>query len=196
MKSLTLPSGVEVSFGGGMESISAGFTSLIIAMIVAIGLVFLVMSVTFGGIVTPLIILSSLFFIPVGSLGALLLTGEALSISAMIGMLMLVGIVVTNAVVLLDRVEKNRLSSMPINEAIIEASTTRLRPILMTAFATMLALMPVALSNSSSTSVVSGGLAITVIGGLFTSTLLTLVVLPVIYSLAWRKRKPKEIETF
>nr|WP_306220256.1 efflux RND transporter permease subunit [Cohnella sp. WQ 127256] len=193
---MTLPSGVEVSFGGGMESISAGFTSLIIAMIVAIGLVFLVMSVTFGGIVTPLIILSSLFFIPVGSLGALLLTGEALSISAMIGMLMLVGIVVTNAVVLLDRVEKNRLSSMPINEAIIEASTTRLRPILMTAFATMLALMPVALSNSSSTSVVSGGLAITVIGGLFTSTLLTLVVLPVIYSLAWRKRKPKEIETF
>ncbi len=191
-----MPSGVEVSFGGGMESISAGFTSLIIAMIVAIGLVFLVMSVTFGGIVTPLIILSSLFFIPVGSLGALLLTGEALSISAMIGMLMLVGIVVTNAVVLLDRVEKNRLSSMPINEAIIEASTTRLRPILMTAFATMLALMPVALSNSSSTSVVSGGLAITVIGGLFTSTLLTLVVLPVIYSLAWRKRKPKEIETF
>ncbi|WP_239614667.1 efflux RND transporter permease subunit [Cohnella mopanensis] len=196
VKSLTLPSGVEVSFGGGLESISAGFTSLIIAMIVAIGLVFLVMSVTFGGIVTPLIILSSLFFIPVGSLGALLITGQALSISAMIGMLMLVGIVVTNAVVLLDRVEKNRLSGMPINEAIVEASTTRLRPILMTAFATMLALMPVALSNSSSTSVVSGGLAITVIGGLFTSTILTLVVVPVIYSLAWRKRKPKEIETF
>ncbi|MBW7462400.1 efflux RND transporter permease subunit, partial [Paenibacillus sepulcri] len=100
---------------------------------------FLVMSMTFGGLVTPLIILSSLVFIPVGSLTALLVTGQALTMSAMIGMLMLVGIVVTNAVVLLDRVEKNRKSGMPITESIVEASKTRHRPILITALATMLA---------------------------------------------------------
>ena len=195
INSLSLPDGVELSFGGGLAMITEGFTNLGIAMIVAVGLVFLVMSATFGGIVTPLIILSSLIFIPVGSLGALLITGQALSMSGMIGMLMLVGIVVTNAVVLLDRVEKNRKSGQPIREAIVEASTTRLRPILMTALATMLALLPLALSGSS-TSLISGGLAITVIGGLFSSTVLTLVVVPVLYELVWKKRKTKEVENF
>ncbi|MDI4649314.1 efflux RND transporter permease subunit [Cohnella hashimotonis] len=195
VRSLALPSDVELSFGGGLAMISEGFTSIGIAMIAAVGLVFLVMSMTFGGIVTPLIILSSLIFIPVGSLGALLVTGQALSMSAMIGMLMLVGIVVTNAVVLLDRVEKNRKSGMAVTESIVEACKTRLRPILMTAFATMLALLPLALSGSS-TSLISGGLAVTVIGGLFTSTLLTLIVVPVIYELAWKKRKVREVENF
>lgn len=192
--SLTLPSGVELETGGGMEMIMEGFISLGIAMAIAVGLVFLTMSMTFGGLVTPLIILCSLLFIPVGSLTALLITGQALTMSSMIGMLMLVGIVVTNAVVLLDRVEKNRKSGMQITEAIVEASTTRLRPILMTAFATMLALVPLALSGST-TSLISGGLAVTVIGGLFTSTLLTLVFVPVVYELAWRKRKVKPEET-
>jgi multidrug efflux pump subunit AcrB len=193
--SLSLPSGVEVSYAGGLEMITEGFTSIGIAMAVAVGLVFLVMSMTFGGLRTPLIILSSLIFIPVGSLTALLITGQALSMSAMIGMLMLVGIVVTNAVVLLDRVENNRKSGMQITEAIVEASRVRLRPILMTACATILALVPLALSGSS-TSLISGGLAITVIGGLFTSTLLTLIVVPVIYEMAWKKQKVKEEEVF
>lgn len=195
VRSLALPSDVELSFGGGLAMISEGFTSIGIAMAAAVALVFLVMSMTFGGIVTPLIILSSLIFIPVGSLGALLVTGQALSMSAMIGMLMLVGIVVTNAVVLLDRVEKNRKTGMAVTESIVEACKTRLRPILMTAFATMLALLPLALSGSS-TSLISGGLAVTVIGGLFTSTLLTLIVVPVIYELAWKKRKVREVEEF
>ncbi|WP_204603059.1 efflux RND transporter permease subunit [Cohnella boryungensis] len=192
---LSLPDNVELKLGGGLQMINEGFASIGIAMGAAIGLVFLVMSMTFGGLLTPLIILCSLVFIPVGSLGALLVTGQALSMSAMIGMLMLVGIVVTNAVVLLDRVEKNRKSGIPLTEAIVEASKTRLRPILMTALATMLALVPLALSGSS-TSLISGGLAITVIGGLFTSTILTLIVVPVIYELAWKRRKIKEAESF
>lgn len=195
IESLSLPSGVEVSVGGGQEMLAEGFASIGIAMVSAVALVFLVMSMTFGGLKTPLIILSSLIFIPVGSLGALLITGEALSMSGMIGMLMLVGIVVTNAVVLLDRVEKNRKSGLSVTESIVEASKTRLRPILMTALATMLALLPLALSGSS-TSLISGGLAITVIGGLFSSTLLTLIVVPVIYELAWKKRKAKVEEDF
>ncbi|WP_219838239.1 efflux RND transporter permease subunit [Paenibacillus sp. R14(2021)] len=188
--SLSLPPNVDVKIGGGSDMINSGFQSIGIAMGAAIGLVFLVMSMTFGGLRTPLIILSSLLFVPVGSLGALLVTGNALSMSAMIGMLMLVGIVVTNAVVLLDRVEKNFHSGIELREAIVEASKTRLRPILMTACATVLALLPLALSKSS-TSLISGGLAITVIGGLVTSTLLTLVVVPVIYELTGKKRKPK-----
>ncbi|NUU61301.1 efflux RND transporter permease subunit [Paenibacillus agri] len=195
ISALSLPDGVEVSYGGGMAMMQEGFTNLGIAMAAAVGLVFLVMSITFGGVVTPLIILSSLIFIPVGSLGALLVTGQALSMSGMIGMLMLVGIVVTNAVVLLDRVEKNRKSGQPITEAIVEACKTRLRPILMTALATMLALLPLALSGSS-TSLISGGLAVTVIGGLFTSTLLTLIVVPVLYEIVWKKRKVREVENF
>jgi multidrug efflux pump subunit AcrB len=191
IKSLALPEGVQVSFGGGLAMITDGFSSLGIAMASAIFLVFLVMSMTFGGLKTPLIILSSLLFVPVGSLGGLLVTRQSLSMSAMIGMLMLVGIVVTNAVVLLDRVEKNWKSGMPMTEAIVEGSKNRVRPILMTASATILALVPLALSESSS-SLISGGLAITVIGGLFTSTLLTLIVVPVIYLMTGKRRKASE----
>ncbi|SFE53315.1 Multidrug efflux pump subunit AcrB [Paenibacillus algorifonticola] len=193
--SLTLPSGVELKVGGGLQMINDGFSSLGIAMAAAIGLVFIIMSMTFGGLRTPLIILASLVFIPIGSLSALLLSGQSLSMSGMIGMLMLVGIVVTNAVVLLDRVEKNRKAGIPITEAIVEAARTRLRPILMTAFATMLALVPLALSGSS-TSLISGGLAITVIGGLFSSTVLTLIVMPVIYEMVWKKHKVIEADAF
>ncbi|MBP3961713.1 efflux RND transporter permease subunit [Paenibacillus lignilyticus] len=192
--SLSLPSNVEMKIGGGQDMINSGFQSIGIAMAAAIGLVFLVMSMTFGGLLTPLIILSSLLFVPVGSLGALLITGQSLSMSSMIGMLMLVGIVVTNAVVLLDRVEKNRKEGIPLRESLVEASKTRLRPILMTACATILALVPLALSEST-TSLISGGLAITVIGGLTTSTLLTLIVVPVIYELTGKRRKiEKELD--
>ena len=190
LESLTLPAGVDYKIGGGSEMINSGFTSIGIAMGAAIGLVFLVLSMTFGGLLTPLIVLSSLLFVPVGALGGLLITGQSLSMSAMIGMLMLVGIVVTNAVVLLDRVEKNLKSGIPLTEAIVEASKTRLRPILMTACATILALLPLAPSEST-TSLISGGLAITVIGGLTTSTLLTLIVVPVIYQMTGKKANSK-----
>lgn len=189
--SLTLPNNVDVKIGGGLEMINSGFKSIGIAMGAAVGLVFLVMSMTFGGLRTPLIILSSLLFVPSGALGGLLITGNSLSMSAMIGMLMLVGIVVTNAVVLLDRVETNRKLGMELRESLVEASKTRLRPILMTACATILALLPLALSKSS-TSLISGGLAVTVIGGLTTSTLLTLIVVPVIYEMTGKRSKVRQ----
>ncbi|WP_027955979.1 efflux RND transporter permease subunit [Halobacillus kuroshimensis] len=178
--SLTLPDSVEVDLTGGLEMINEGFADLGLAMAAAVGLVFLVLSITFGGILTPIVILSSLIFIPIGSLAGLFLSGQTLSMSAMIGMLMLIGIVVTNAVVLLDRVESNRREGHELTEAIVEASRTRLRPILMTALATIFALVPLALSNSAS-GLISKGLAITVIGGLTTSTLLTLIFVPVFY---------------
>ncbi|KGP72763.1 efflux RND transporter permease subunit [Pontibacillus yanchengensis] len=188
LDALSLPNDVEVDLSGGLEMITEGFSDLGLAMGAAVGLVFLVLSITFGGIITPIVILSSLIFVPIGSLAGLLIGGQTLSMSAMIGMLMLIGIVVTNAVVLLDRVEANRKEGIELTEAIVEASTTRLRPILMTALATIFALTPLALSNSAS-GLISKGLAITVIGGLTTSTLLTLIFVPVFYKALGKYRK-------
>lgn len=188
LASLVISDEVEWEVGGGQEMMTEGFQDLGIAMMIAVGLVFLTLTITYGGVITPFVILSSLIFVPIGSLGALLITGETLSMSGMIGMLMLIGIVVTNEVVMLDRVEANRISGMDLEHAVIEASNTRFRPIIMTALATILALVPLALSTSSS-GVISKGLAITVIGGLTTSTLLTLVFIPVLYSIIgkWRR---------
>jgi multidrug efflux pump subunit AcrB len=184
---LTLPKEVEVQIGGGSDDTAESFMELALAMGVSVGLVFLVMSITFGGLLTPLVILSSLLFVPVGAFTGLLVTGQPLSVSAMIGLLMLIGIVVTNAVVLLDRVESNRRAGMELTEAIIEGSKTRLRPILMTACATIFALLPLALSGTSG--LISKGLAVTVIGGLTTSTLLTLIVVPVLYAIFGKYRR-------
>jgi multidrug efflux pump subunit AcrB len=192
VKSLKLPKGVTYETAGGFQDTTEGFQSMGIAMGVAIGLVFLILSVTFGGVATPLIILSSLLFVPIGSITGLMLTGQTLSMSAMIGFLMLIGIVVTNAVVLLDRIETNRQSGMELVEAIVEGAKTRLRPILMTAFATIFALLPLALSASSS-ELISKGLAVTVIGGLTTSTLLTLIFVPVLYAIFRKRNKEREV---
>lgn len=188
VNSLSLPKGINVSFGGGIKMISDGLTSLGLAMGAAVGLVFLVLTVTFSGALTPLVILSSLLFVPIGALGGLLVSGQPISMSAMIGMLMLIGIVVSNAIVLLDRVEKNRKRGLELHDAIVEAAKVRLRPILMTAFATIFALLPLAMSTSSS-GLISQGLAVAVIGGLTTSTLLTLIFVPVLYSLVGKFRK-------
>lgn len=185
---LSLPESVDVEIGGGLEMIMEGFEDLGLAMVVAVGLVFLVLTVTFGGLLTPMVILTSLIFVPIGSFTGLLISGQTLSMSAMIGLLMLIGIVVTNAVVLLQRIEENRKVGLALNDAIIEASKTRLRPILMTAFATVFALIPMAVSESTS-GLISKGLAITVIGGLTTSTLLTLIFVPALYSAVGRYRK-------
>ncbi|MFJ5716235.1 efflux RND transporter permease subunit [Neobacillus sp. NPDC093127] len=189
VNALSLPSGVDIQYGGGLKMIQDGFSNMGIAMGAAIGLVFLVLSVTFGGILTPIVILSSLIFVPIGALGGLLISGQPLSMSALIGMLMLIGVVVTNAVVLLDRVEANRKNGIELQEAVVEAAKTRLRPILMTAFATIFALVPLAMSTSESSGLISKGLAVTVIGGLTTSTLLTLIFVPVFYTLVGKFRK-------
>ncbi|HEU4962362.1 MAG TPA: efflux RND transporter permease subunit [Bacilli bacterium] len=188
LDALTLPSGVTHETGGGLQMINDGLTSLGLAILAAIFLVFLILSVTFSGVLTPLVVLSSLLFVPIGAITGLLVSGQALSMSSMIGLLMLVGIVVTNAVVLLDRVETNRKNGVELTEAIVEAAKTRLRPIVMTACATVFALIPLALSNNTDT-LISKGLAVTVIGGLTTSTLLTLIVVPVLYRMVGNKRR-------
>jgi hydrophobic/amphiphilic exporter-1 (mainly G- bacteria), HAE1 family len=187
-----LPSSVSTEGGGGSEETMDTFKDLGLAMLVAIGLVYLTMLITFGRARIPFIILSSLLFVPVGAIGGLFLINEPLSVSAMIGILMLIGIVTTNAIVLVDRIGQNReIKEMPVREALLEAGKTRLRPILMTAFATIAALIPLALTTSSGT-LISKGLAIVVIGGLTTSTLLTLIIVPVLYEIFFSRQAKRE----
>ncbi len=194
VEKLDLPEGVSLTSGGGNDETVEIFQSLGIAIIVAIGLVYLTMLVTFGQARIPFIILSSLMFVPIGSLVSLFIVKEPLSVSVMIGFLMLIGIVTTNAIVLVDRIGQNRSRGLSIRNSLVEAGKTRLRPILMTAFATIAALIPLAMTNSSGT-LISKGLAVTVIGGLTSSTLLTLVIVPVVYELFFIKTSKQEMQS-
>lgn len=178
---LSLPKGVNYYFEGEAESLNEGFANMTIAILAAILLVYMVMMIAFGEMIAPLAILFSLPFIFVGGLIGMFLFNQALGMPALVGFLMLIGIVVTNAIVLVDRVLQNRKKGLPINEALIEAGVTRIRPILMTAVATIGALLPLAIFGEGG--VISRSLAIVVISGLTTSTLLTLIIVPVAYSL-------------
>ncbi|WP_430789025.1 efflux RND transporter permease subunit [Virgibacillus flavescens] len=177
---LELPGSVNVEFGGVTEQINESFTQLGLAMLAAIAIVYFVLVVTFGGALAPLAILFSLPFTIIGGLVALWISGEPLSVSAMIGALMLIGIVVTNAIVLIDRVIHKEKEGFSTREALLEAGSTRLRPILMTALATIGALIPLAIGMEGG-GLISKGLGVTVIGGLTSSTLLTLVIVPIVY---------------
>jgi hydrophobic/amphiphilic exporter-1 (mainly G- bacteria), HAE1 family len=161
--------------------------------------VYLILVITFGGGLAPFAILFSLPFTIIGALVGLLIAGETISISSMIGALMLIGIVVTNAIVLIDRVIHKENEGLSTREALLEAGATRLRPILMTAIATIGALFPLALGLEGS-GLISKGLGVTVIGGLTSSTLLTLVVVPIVYEILMKmkgrigRRKRKEVK--
>ncbi|PTM56813.1 efflux RND transporter permease subunit [Desmospora activa] len=188
---LDLPAGVTVEFGGVSEQITEGFTQLGLAMLAAIAIVYLVLVITFGGGRAPFAILFSLPFTVIGALAALWIAGETISISAMIGALMLIGIVVTNAIVLIDRVIHMENEGLSTRDALLEAAGTRLRPILMTAIATIGALLPLAFGLEGG-GLISKGLGVTVIGGLTSSTLLTLIIVPLVYEVLMKKRKSKK----
>lgn len=173
---------VTVTLSGVTEQMNTAFAGLFISMAVAILLVYIVMVLVFNSLIDPLVIMFSLPLATIGAFPALFITQRAIGISALIGFLMLIGIVVTNAIVLLDLVEQHRRRGMPMYEALMQGGRTRVRPILMTAIATMLALMPLALGLSEG-EIIASELATVVIGGLFTSTFLTLIVVPVVYSL-------------
>ena len=176
-----LPLGVTASVGGVTASQAESFGQLGLALLAAIAIVFIVMVATFSSIRQPLVLLISIPFAATGALGFLLLTDTPLGVSALIGMLLLVGIVVTNAIVLIDLINQYRKQGRPIQEAIMDGSRQRLRPILMTALATIFALTPMALGITGGGGFISQPLAIVVIGGLFSSTVLTLVIVPVLY---------------
>ncbi|SMX88495.1 hydrophobic/amphiphilic exporter-1, HAE1 family [Brevibacterium aurantiacum] len=187
--SMDLPDGVSFDVGGASQEQADSFAQLGWAMLVAIALVFLVMIATFRSFVQPLILLVSIPFAATGAVLLLLLTGTPLGIPSLIGLLMLIGIVVTNAIVLIDLVNKLREHGMGLWDAIIHGTRLRLRPILMTAAATVFALVPMSLGLTGGGVFISQPLAIVVIGGLTSSTVLTLILVPALYLLVERRKE-------
>ncbi len=176
------PAGTTAELAGVSQQQTEAFGGLFASMGVAILLVYVMMVLTFNSLITPFIILFTLPLATIGAFPALYLTGRPIGVSALIGFLMLIGIVVTNAIVLLDLVERLRSEGYSTRDALIEGGRTRVRPILMTAIATILALIPLA-AGFNQGSIIAAELGTVVIGGLFSSTFLTLLVIPVVYSL-------------
>ncbi|MFF5995826.1 efflux RND transporter permease subunit [Lysinibacillus sp. KU-BSD001] len=195
VNALDLPKGVTTGVAGVAADMAETFTQLGIAMLAAIAIVYFILVVTFGEGLAPFAILFSLPFTVIGSWVGLWATGQTISVSVMMGLLMLIGIVVTNAIVLVDRIIHMERDGLTMRAAILEAGATRLRPILMTAIATIGAMLPMAFGGAGG-GLISKDLAITVIGGLLSSTLLTLVVVPIVYEVLSKmlKKNRKEVE--
>ncbi|MEU7866350.1 efflux RND transporter permease subunit [Dactylosporangium sp. NPDC049140] len=190
---LTLPAGVTVSLGGASQQQADTFGQLGLAMLAAIAIVFIIMVATFRSVAQPLILLVSIPFAATGAIILLLATNTPLGLPAMIGVLMLIGIVVTNAIVLMDLINQYQESGMHVREAVIEGGRRRLRPILMTAVATICALLPMAVGLTGEGGFISQPLAIVVIGGLLSSTLLTLVLVPTLYTMVESTKEKRRL---
>ena len=186
-----LPAGVSFELGGVSAEQDEAFAQLGAAMLGAIMLVLLVMVATFRSFRGPLVLLISIPFAATGAILGLLITGTPLGLPALIGLLMLIGIVVTNAIVLMDLVNRLREAGASLEEAVEHGTRLRLRPILMTAAATIFALIPMSLGLTGGGVFISKPLAIVVIGGLVSSTLLTLILVPILYTLIERRREKK-----
>jgi len=172
----------RVEIGGDQEFINQMFTDLGTAILAAVVLVFLVLVVFFGSTSQPITILAPVLFSSIGSLLALVITDAALGLPAMIGQLLLIGIVVANSILLVDTALRNRRAGIPRDEALVSAARLRVRPVLMTALATIAALLPLAAGFSGEGGIISQSLGAVVIGGLLTATLLTLVIVPAVFS--------------
>ncbi|MFI8346114.1 efflux RND transporter permease subunit [Streptomyces sp. NPDC085596] len=183
IKALKLPAGATAEIGGVSSDQDDAFKNLGLAMLAAIAIVFMLLVATFRSLVQPLILLVSIPFAATGAIGMLIVTGTPMGVPAMIGMLMLIGIVVTNAIVLIDLVNQYRSQGYGVVEAVVEGGRHRLRPILMTALATIFALLPMALGVTGEGGFIAQPLAVVVIGGLITSTLLTLLLVPTLYAM-------------
>ena len=184
--------GVTTQAGGVTEEMNQVFGDMVTAIIIAVVISFGILIASFRSLIIPLIIIMSLPLASIGAVLALLATGQSIGVSALMGILMLVGIVLTNAIVLIALVEQLRHKGMSTHDALVQGGRTRIRPILMTAMATMLALIPLAIGWPGGGVLLASELAVVVMGGLVSSTLLTLVVIPVLYSLSerFRRRKP------
>lgn len=184
---IELPAGVEIQYGGDIEDLEEAFSDLFLILIISLILVYIVMAGQFESFRDPLVIMFSIPFAMTGVLLAALLTGTALSVIGMLGAVILVGIVVKNAIVLIDYIRLLQSNGMEVLESIIEAGKLRLRPVLMTTFTTILAMLPLALALGEGAELWSP-MAISVIGGLAFSTLITLGLIPVMYAIFNRKR--------
>lgn len=191
VEGVEIPDQVEVLVGGASVDQASEFNDLFMTMLASIGIVFLIMVITFKTIRAPIAILFSLPLAAIGAILGILISGISVDVTALLGALMLIGIVVTNAIVLLDRVKQNE-QTMIMREAIVEAATVRMRPIIMTAVATISAMLPLLFKEAESANLVSASLAVVVIGGLSVATILTLVVIPVVYELLHFKKAKRQ----
>ncbi|MGP4087561.1 efflux RND transporter permease subunit [Streptomyces sp. KR55] len=183
INALDLPEGATAEIGGVSEDQDEAFANLGLAMLAAIAIVFMLLVATFRSLAQPLILLVSIPFAATGAIGLLVATDTPMGVPAMIGMLMLIGIVVTNAIVLIDLINQYRRQGYGVVEAVVEGGRHRLRPILMTALATIFALLPMALGITGEGGFIAQPLAVVVIGGLISSTLLTLLLVPTLYAM-------------
>ncbi len=188
-----VPPGVTITVGGASDDQAEAFRQLGLAMLAAIAIVFLIMVATFRSLVQPLVLLTSIPFAATGAVLGLLLTDTALGVPAMVGLLMLIGIVVTNAIVLIDLINQRRAQGEELQAAIVHGARLRLRPIIMTATATICALIPMGLGLTGGGAFIGQPLAVVVIGGLLTSTVLTLLLVPVLYSLVERRGERRRL---
>jgi HAE1 family hydrophobic/amphiphilic exporter-1 len=182
-----MPTDINVRLAGQNEEMAMSFRSLQFALILAIFLVYLVMASQFESFLHPFVIIFTIPLALIGAVLALWITDSTISVVVFIGLILLAGIVVNNAIVLIDLINKLRAKGMEKAEAIIEGGRSRLRPILMTTLTTVLGLLPLAMGFGEGAEV-RAPMAITVIGGLLVSTLLTLIVIPVVYSIMDRKK--------
>ena len=180
---LSLPPGVRVVSGGVFADIAEGFQAIFLSMGVGIVLVYLVMVASLGSLRNPFVIVITLPLALIGALTALAVTGRTLGLPAMMGILLLIGIVVTNAIVLIAFVEQLRAKGLSVREALITGGRVRLRPILMTALTTSFALLPLAVASADDGGIIGAEMATVVIGGLISSTGLTLIVVPIVYTM-------------
>ena len=191
LASVELPSGTTATVGGVAQDQIESFQQLGLALLAAILIVYVVMVATFRSLRQPLLLLVSIPFAATGAIGLQIISGIPLGISSLIGLLMLVGIVVTNAIVLIDLVNQYRERGGSVIESLLDGTSRRVRPVLMTALATVFALTPLATGVTGSGGFISQPLAIVVIGGLLSSTILTLLVLPALYSLVEGRKERK-----
>ncbi|MEH0109198.1 efflux RND transporter permease subunit [Tersicoccus sp. MR15.9] len=196
LATLNLPTGTEATIGGAAVQQANSFRQLGLALLAAIAIVYVIMVATFKSLAQPLILLVSVPFAATGAIGLLVATQIPLGLASLVGLLMLVGIVVTNAIVLIDLINQYRRPApgrpaMSLADAITTGARRRLRPILMTALGTIFALIPMALGLTGGGGFISQPLAVVVIGGLISSTALTLILVPVLYRLleGWRERR-------
>lgn len=186
------PNGYDIEIAGETETNEEMMSSMLKMIGLAIILIYLIMVAQFQGLLSPFIVLLTLPLAFTGGLIALLIVGEELSVMAMMGFLVLSGVVVNNGIVFVDYVNQLRLEGTEKRDALVETGQTRMRPILMTALTTILAMSTMALSNDS-TAAMGRGMAIVTIGGLAYATLMTLFIVPVFYDIFYR-RKMKKID--
>ena len=183
LDTVALPAGAKAAVGGVVSQQNEAFAQLGLALLAAILIVYIVMVATFKSLRQPLLLLISVPFAATGAILLQIISGVPLGVASLIGVLMLIGIVVTNAIVLVDLVNQYREHGLKAHDAVEAGAARRLRPILMTALATIFALLPMALGITGHGGFISQPLAIVVIGGLISSTVLTLIVLPTLYNL-------------